>query len=80
MYARNVSFHLKSKMQPDFSRTLENQILPILRKQKGFKDQITLSSPNSVDAMTISLWDSKFDADNYNTSFYPEVQDPVEGD
>jgi hypothetical protein len=73
MYARNVSFRLKSNMQNDFARTLENQVLPVLRKQKGFKDQITLSNPNSVDAITISLWDSKFDADNYNTSFYPEV-------
>ena len=42
MYARNVSFRLKSNMQSDYTRTFENQILPLLRKQKGFKDEITL--------------------------------------
>ena len=45
MYARNVSFRLKSNMQSDYTRTFENQILPLLRKQKGFKDEITLSIP-----------------------------------
>jgi heme-degrading monooxygenase HmoA len=73
MYARNVSFRLKAHMQSDYTRTLENQILPMLRKQKGFRDQITLSNPDSTDAVTISLWDSKFDADNYVNSTFPEV-------
>ena len=47
MYARNVSFRLKSNMQSDYTRTFENQILPLLRKQKGFKDEITLCSPGT---------------------------------
>ena len=51
MYARNISFRLKSNMQSDYTRTFENQILPLLRKQKGFKDEITLSSPGSQDAV-----------------------------
>ena len=51
MYARNVSFRLKSNMQSDYTRTFENQILPLLRKQKGFKDEITLSNPGSQDAV-----------------------------
>jgi hypothetical protein len=73
MYARNITFRLKSNMQADYTRTFENQILPLLRKQKGFKDEITLINPNSTDAVSISLWDNKHDADTYNTSTYPEV-------
>ncbi len=73
MYARNVSFRLKSNMQSDYTRTFENQILPLLRKQKGFKDEITLSNPGSQDAIAISLWDNKSNADDYNTNTYPEV-------
>ena len=73
MYARNVSFRLKSNMQSDYTRTFENQILPLLRKQKGFKDEITLSNPGSQDAIAISLWENKNNADDYNTNIYPEV-------
>ena len=73
MFARNVSFHLKSNMFSDYTRTFENDTLPLLRKQKGFKDEITLSNPGSLDVIAISLWDSKFNADAYNTNGYPEV-------
>ena len=73
MFARNVAFHLKSNMFSDYTRTFENDTLPLLRKQKGFKDEITLSNPGSLDVIAISLWDSKANAEAYNTSAYPEV-------
>src|ERR1700730_3879165 len=73
MFARNVSFRLKSNMLADYTRTFENEILPLLRKQKGFKDEITLSNPGSLDASAISLWESKANAEAYNTNTYPEV-------
>ena len=73
MFARNVSIHLKSNMLSDYTRTFENDILPLLRRQKGFADEITLSNPNSLDAVAISLWESKADAEAYNTNTYPEV-------
>jgi hypothetical protein len=73
MFARNVSFHLKSNMLSDYTRTFENEILPLLRKQKGFKEEITLSNPGSLDAIAISLWENKANAEAYNTNTYPEV-------
>ena len=73
MFARNVSFRLKSNMLSDYTRTFENQVLPLLRKQKGFKDEITLSNPSSVDVIAISLWESKANAEAYNTTAYAEV-------
>src|SRR4029077_13148582 len=73
MFARNVSFRLKSNMLSDYTRTFENEILPLLRKQKGFKDEITLSNPGSQEAIAISLWDSKANAEAYNTNTYPGV-------
>jgi hypothetical protein len=73
MFARNVSFHLKSNMLSDYTRTFENNILPLLRKQGGFKDELTLSGPNGTDVTAISLWDNKASADTYNTNTYPEV-------
>jgi hypothetical protein len=73
MYARNVTFRVKANMQSDYTDTFENQVLPLLRKQKGFKDEIAMCNPGSQDAVSISLWDHKKDADDYNTRVFPEV-------
>jgi|SRR5690348_6850195 len=73
MFARNVSIHLKSNMLSDFTQTFEKDILPLLRKQKGFRDEITMSNPSSLDVIAISLWETRTDAEAYNTKTYPEV-------
>ena len=73
MFARNLLIHLKSNMLSDYTRSFEKEILPLLRKQKGFKDEITLSNPSSLDVVAISLWESKTYAEAYNTNTYPEV-------
>jgi hypothetical protein len=73
MFARNVSFRLKSNMLSDYTRTFEKDILPLLRKQNGFRDEITFSGPGGVDVTAISLWDNKASAETYNTNTYPEV-------
>jgi hypothetical protein len=73
MFARNVSFHLKSNMLSDFTRTFDKDILPLLRKQNGFKDEITFSGPGGIDVTAISLWDNKTSAETYNTNSYPDV-------
>ena len=73
MFARNVSIHLKSNMLADYTRTFEKDVLPLLRKQNGFKDEITFAGPGGVDVTAISLWENKTDAEAYNTNTYPEV-------
>ena len=73
MYARNVTFRIKANTQSDYTHTFENQILPLLQKQKGFKEEITLCNPGSQDVVSISLWEHKSNADDYNTRTYPEV-------
>jgi hypothetical protein len=73
MFARKISIHLKSNMLSDYNRTFENEVLPLLRRQKGFKDEITLSNAGSPDVIAISFWENKSTADAYNTTGYPEV-------
>jgi hypothetical protein len=60
-------------MLSDYTRTFEKDILPILRRQEGFTDEITLSNPGNLDVVAISLWESKASAEAYNTKAYPEV-------
>jgi hypothetical protein len=73
MYARNVTFNIKANTQSDYTNTFENQVLPLLQKQKGFKEEITLRNPGSQNVTSISLWEHKNNADDYNTRVYPEV-------
>jgi hypothetical protein len=74
MFARSVSMRLKSNSVGEFTRTLENEVIPLLRKQKGFQDEISLVNPNSTEAVAISLWDQKDNAEAYNRGAYAEVQ------
>ena len=74
MFARNVSMHLKPNSVAEFTRTLDQEIIPLLRKQKGFQDEITFVASNGTDAVGISLWDQKENAEAYNRGSYPEVQ------
>ena len=78
MFARNVSIHLKPNTLSDYTRTFEKDILPMLRKQHGFKDEITFAGPGGVDVTAISLWESKTDAEAYNTDTYPQVLKTLE--
>jgi hypothetical protein len=73
MFARNVSIHLKSNMLSDYTQAFEKEILPLLRRQNGFRDEITFAGPGGVDVTAISLWENKNDAEAYNTNTYPTV-------
>ena len=73
MFARHVSMKLKANSAPEFTRIIENEILPLLRKQTGFRDEITFVAPERSLALGISLWDTKGDAEAYNRAGYSEV-------
>ena len=73
MFARHISLHLKPNSVGEFSRTMEKEIIPVLRKQKGFQGEITLIASEGGGAVAISLWDRKEDAEAYNRATYPEV-------
>ncbi|MDQ2937372.1 MAG: hypothetical protein M3R67_07670, partial [Acidobacteriota bacterium] len=73
MFARHVSITLKANSAPEFTRIIESEILPLLRKQKGFRDEITFVAPERSAAVATSLWDTKEDAEAYNRTSYPEI-------
>ena len=73
MYARIVTLNLKPNHLNDFKETLDKQVLPMLRKQNGFKDEVTFVGVSGTDVRSISFWDKKENADSYNSATYPEV-------
>jgi heme-degrading monooxygenase HmoA len=64
---------LKANSAAEFNRIIENEVLPLLRKQKGFRDEITFIAPERSEAIGNSFWDTKADAQAYNSTGYPEL-------
>src|SRR5262249_44291274 len=67
VFARIVSMRLKPNSTAEFTQTIEKRILPILRRQKGFGDEITLVR-GGTEAIGISFWDTREQADAYDNS------------
>ena len=73
MFARHVSLHLKPNSVREFTDTIDKEVTPLLRKQKGFQDEITFVASSGTEAVGISLWDQKENAEAYNRGTYPQV-------
>ena len=73
MFARHVFMHLKPNSAGKFTRTLDQEIIPVLRKLRGFQDEIAFVAPGGREVVGISLWDRQEDADAYNRRTYPQV-------
>ncbi len=73
MFTRHVIMKLKPNTAAEFTDVVESKIIPLLRKQKGFRDEITFVALDRSEAIAISFWDTKEAAEAYNQSGYPEV-------
>jgi len=77
MFARTVRMQLKPNSVAEFTRTLENDIIPLLRQQPGFQDEIAFVVPGGTAAVSISVWDQQADAEAYARGTYPQVLQAV---
>jgi hypothetical protein len=73
LFARKVSMQLKHNSLAEFTQRVEKDILPLLRKQHGFRDELTFVGPGETKVFGISLWENKENAETYNRGTYPEV-------
>jgi len=73
MFGRQVTFKLKTDSASELTRIGDAEILPILRKQKGFRDETTLIAPERLEAIANSFWDTKADAEAYDRTAYADV-------
>jgi hypothetical protein len=65
LFARNMMLQLKPIVVNEFPVTFEKEILPLLRSQKGFLDELLLVIPEKREAVAISLWETKEYAEIY---------------
>src|ERR687892_2043487 len=73
MYIRNVRIKLRANCAPEFTRILEAEIIPLLRQQEGFQDEIFFVAPKRNEAIAISFWDRQVNAEAYNHVAYLDV-------
>jgi hypothetical protein len=73
MFARKVSMHLKSEGAGEFIRKMETEVIPLLRQQSGFLDEITLISKTGKEVYAYSFWQNSSDAERYDLAAFPQV-------
>ena len=73
MVARTVRMQLKPNSAAAFPRTLANAILPLLRQQPGFQDEMAFVVPGGTEAVSIRVWDQQANAKAYARGTYPQV-------
>jgi quinol monooxygenase YgiN len=74
MFGRLVTFQVKQNLVNEFPMIFEKQILPLLRKQRGFVDELLLVTPEKKEVVAISLWETKEYAETYNRELYPQIE------
>ena len=69
--ARSVRFDLAADKNEEFHSLFRNEVLPILKKQDGFKDELLLVKDDHV--LAISVWDDLDSARKYESTTYPQL-------
>ncbi len=78
MIARHTELNLKPEKFVEYKNLYEKEILPIMKRQTGFLDSISLVPENVNDkSVTISLWRTKQDCENYHKKEYQKILDMV---
>lgn len=70
-FARNVSVQIKTGKEAELNTLFEKEVLPMLRKQDGFLEEVTLVNPKG--SHFISLWADRKNAETYQTGTYPQI-------
>lgn len=73
MFARKLYMYLKNDGALEFKLKVEGEVVPLLRKQSGFLEQITFLSLNGREVQVFDLWETAKDAEAYNLEAYPQV-------
>jgi hypothetical protein len=79
MFARKVSARLQADAAGAFIQKMEDEIIPLLRKQKGFLDELTLISQSGKEIYAYSFWETSEDAERYDRTAFRNVTDLLAG-
>lgn len=78
MFTRVVEITSKAGKARDLTRLVNEKVMPILKSQTGFLDEITLISdedPNRI--LAISFWKAKEHAETYKRDQFDKVREII---
>jgi hypothetical protein len=73
MFARKLYMYLKNDGVLAFKLKFEGEVIHLLRKQRGFLEQIALVHLSGREVQAFDLWETAEDAEAYNRETYPQV-------
>jgi hypothetical protein len=79
MFARMLEGNIKFDRKQEFLKTVNEDVLPSLKKQPGFVDILGLeveTEPTRFHAIT--LWYARADVERYEREFFPKVKNLLE--
>ena len=78
MFTRTVEVTAKSGKAQELANTINDKVLPILKKQKGFVDETVLVADKEDNrVLSLSFWNSKEDAERYQQEQYPAIHEMI---
>jgi heme-degrading monooxygenase HmoA len=72
MHTLLIEGTLKPGKKDEFMKVWESQILPTLKAQKGWVDEILLMREEAQEGVGVSFWQTKADADRYYKEVFPQ--------
>jgi heme-degrading monooxygenase HmoA len=78
MFVRQVKAHFKPEKFELFNKRFEKEVIPMLQKQKGFRDELSFFDKEKDEAISLSFWDTKEYADKYARDLYPTIHTKME--
>ena len=76
MYTSVVELTTKPGKAREVSETINDKVLPILKKQAGFVDEAVLvSDTESTRILGLSFWNKREDAERYHQEQYPKINE-----
>jgi heme-degrading monooxygenase HmoA len=73
MVARSLSLHLRPNRVEEFTRIIDHEVIPMVRGLKGFQDKIVLVASGGLEAIGLSFWDEREDAEAYGRGTFRHV-------
>jgi heme-degrading monooxygenase HmoA len=78
MFVRQVTAHFKPGRFDLLNKRLEDDVIPLLKKQKGFRDELSFFDQDKNEAIAMSFWETKQDAETYHRDVYPKIYEKLE--
>lgn len=79
MHTRIVETASKQGKARELCHTIDEKVLPILKKQTGFVDELVMvSDSDSNRVVSISFWTTKEDAERYNREQFENVKKTIQ--